>query len=176
MAGHNKWSKVKHKKAVTDKEKAAKFTQVVKMIKVAARKGTDPDKNPELRQALDKAKEVNMPKENVQRALDKASSQDGQEVMYEGFANDGIGLLIKAYTDNINRTVSDIRHVLSKNGGSLGTDGSVKWMFQELTPLKEYQVQIPTPADEEAHNRLQRVLEELYDLDDVEYIWTSINE
>lgn len=176
MAGHNKWSKVKHKKAVTDKEKAAKFTQVVKMIKVAARKGTDPDKNPELRQALDKAKEVNMPKENVQRALDKASSQDGQEVMYEGFANDGIGLLIKAYTDNINRTVSDIRHVLSKNGGSLGTDGSAKWMFQELTPLKEYQVQIPTPADEEAHNRLQRVLEELYDLDDVEYIWTSINE
>ena len=176
MAGHNKWSKVKHKKAVTDKEKAAKFTQVVKMIKVAARKGTDPDTNPELRQALDKAKEVNMPKENVQRALDKASSQDGQEVMYEGFANDGIGLLITEYTDNINRTVSDIRHVLSKNGGSLGTDGSAKWMFQELTPLKEYQVKIPTPADEEAKNRLQRVLDELYDLDDIEYIWTSINE
>ena len=174
MAGHNKWSKIKHKKAVTDKAKGANFTRVIKMIKVAARKGTDPNINAELRLALEKAKEVNMPKDNIQRALDKASSNEGQEVIYEGFANDGIGLIIKAYTDNINRTVSEIRHALSKNGGSLGTNGSVMWMFEEVVPLNEYRVQIPTEVDEPAVERLETILEALDELDDVEQIWTSL--
>ena len=174
MAGHNKWSKIKHKKAVTDKAKGANFTRVIKMIKVAARNGADPNSNAELRLALEKAKEVNMPKENIQRALDKASSNDGQEVLYEGFANDGIGLIIKAYTDNINRTVSEVRHALSKNGGSLGTNGSVMWMFTEVVPLNDYQVSIPTEVDDEALERLDRIVEALEELDDVDEIWTSV--
>ena len=176
MAGHNKWSKIKHKKAVTDKAKGANFTRVIKMIKVAARNGADPSSNAELRLALEKAKEVNMPKENIQRALDKASSTQGQEVLYEGFANDGIGLIIKAYTDNINRTVSEVRHILSKHGGSLGTNGSVMWMFTEVVPLNDYRVSIPTEADEPALERLSKILEALEELDDVEEIWSSLKE
>ncbi len=173
MAGHNKWSKIKHKKAVTDKAKGANFSRVVKMIKVAARKGTDPNGNPELRLALEKAKEVNMPKDNIQRALDKATSTDGQEVLYEGFANDGIGLIIKAYTDNINRTVSELRHALTKHGGSLGTNGSVMWMFKEIVPLNDYQVSIPTEVDDKALEKLDTIIEILDELDDVEEIWHS---
>ncbi len=174
MAGHNKFSKIKHKKAATDKLKAQNFSKVVKLIQIAARKGsTDPAMNPELRLALEKAKEVNMPKDNINRILEKAANTNGQVVIYEGFGPEGVGLLIKTYTDNGNRTVADLRHLLSKNGGSLGASGSVIWMFEEIVREQEYKVNIPTKITEEAREKLEAIIEIIEELDDVEEIWTT---
>lgn len=174
MAGHNKFSKIKHKKAATDKLKAQNFSKVVKLIQMAARKGsTDPAMNPELRLALEKAKEVNMPKDNINRILEKASNTSGQVIMYEGFGPEGVGLLIKTYTDNPNRTVADLRHLVSKNGGTLGSNGSVIWMFEEITREQEYKVNIPTEIADETQEKLENLLEILAELDDVEEIWTT---
>lgn len=174
MAGHNKFSKIKHKKAATDKLKAQNFSKVVKLIQIAARKGsTDPNMNPELRLALEKAKEVNMPKDNINRILEKASNTSGQVIMYEAFGPEGVGLLIKTYTDNANRTVADLRHLLSKNGGSLGANGSVIWMFEEITREQEYKINIPTEISEENQEKLADLIEILEELDDVEEIWTT---
>jgi len=171
MSGHNKWSKIKHKKAITDKAKGQNFTKIAKMIKIAARKGIDPQTNSELRLALEKAKEVNMPKDNIQRILDKADKNDGQEILYEAFANDGVGLLIKAYTDNVNRTVAELRHALTKNGGSLGNPGTVMWMFEEILYLNDYKAKIPTELNQESGEKLESLLEILEELDDIEQIW-----
>lgn len=174
MAGHNKFSKIKHKKAATDKLKAQNFSKVVKLIQIAARKGsTDPNMNPELRLALEKAKEVNMPKDNISRILEKAANTNGQVIMYEGFGPEGVGILIKTYTDNANRTVADLRHMLSKNGGSLGASGSVIWMFTEITREQEYEVNIPTEITLESQEKLDNLIEILEELDDVEEIWTT---
>lgn len=174
MAGHNKFSKIKYKKAATDKLKAKNFSKVVKMIQIAARKGSiDPAMNPELRLALEKAKEVNMPKDNINRILEKASNTSGQVIMYEGFGPEGVGLLIKTYTDNPNRTVADLRHILSKNGGTLGASGSVIWMFEEIIREQDYKVSIPTEITDEAKEKVEDLVEILEELDDVEEIWTS---
>lgn len=174
MAGHNKFSKIKHKKAATDKLKAQNFSKVVKMIQIAARKGsTDPNMNPELRLALEKAKEVNMPKDNINRILEKASNTSGQVIMYEAFGPEGVGLLIKTYTDNPNRTVADLRHLLSKNGGSLGANGSVIWMFEEIIREQKYKVNIPTEISDESQEKLDDLIEILEELDDVEEIWNT---
>jgi YebC/PmpR family DNA-binding regulatory protein len=176
MAGHNKFSKIKHKKAATDKLKAQNFSKVVKMIQIAARKGsTDPSMNPELRLALEKAKEVNMPKDNINRILEKASNTSGQVIMYEGFGPEGVGLLIKTYTDNPNRTVADLRHLLSKNGGTLGANGSVIWMFEEITREQEYKVNIPTEISDETQEKLETIIEIIEELDDVEEVWTTVS-
>ncbi len=174
MAGHNKFSKIKHKKAATDKLKAQNFSKVVKLIQIAARKGsTDLAMNPELRLALEKAKEVNMPKDNINRILEKASNTSGQVIMYEGFGLEGVGILIKTYTDNPNRTVADLRHLLSKNGGALGANGSVIWMFEEIIREQEYKVNIPTTISDEAQEKLDNLVGTLEELDDVEEIWTT---
>jgi transcriptional/translational regulatory protein YebC/TACO1 len=129
--------------------------------------------NPELRLALEKAKEVNMPKDNINRILEKASNTSGQVIMYEGFGPEGVGLLIKTYTDNPNRTVADLRHLLSKNGGTLGSNGSVIWMFEEVTREQEYKVNIPTEVSDEMQEKIDNLLEIIEELDDVEEIWTT---
>jgi len=176
MSGHNKWSKIKRQKGANDAKKGVVFTKAAKLIKIAAREGTNPEKNSALRMALEKAKEVNMPKENVQRILYKANKSQGQIIIYEGFANDGVGLLIKTYTDNTNRTVGEIRHTLSKYGGSLGSSGAVMWMFEEIVPNTDYQIKIPTNIDGNAIEKLSTIVEELEELEDVDNIWTSVQD
>jgi YebC/PmpR family DNA-binding regulatory protein len=136
MAGHNKWSKVKHIKAKQDAIKGKQFTKAVRDIMVAARNGGgDPDQNAALRLAIDKAKEVSMPQANIQRAIDKATGNlDGvvyEEITYEGYGPAGVAVMVEVMTDNRNRTVANIRHVFTKNGGNLGTSGSVAWMFEK---------------------------------------------
>ncbi len=134
MAGHNKWSKVKHIKAKQDAIKGKLFTKAVRDIMVAARNGGgDPDQNAALRLAIDKAKEVSMPQANIQRAIDKATGNlDGvvyEEITYEGYGPGGVAIMVEVMTDNRNRTVANIRHAFTKAGGNLGTSGSVSWMF-----------------------------------------------
>ena len=136
MAGHNKWSKVKHVKAKTDAIKGKQFTKAVRDIMVAAKNGGgDPDSNAALRVAIDKAKEVSMPQANIQRAIDKATGNlEGvsyEELTYEGYGPNGVAIMVEVMTDNRNRTVANVRHAFTKAGGSLGTSGSVAWMFEK---------------------------------------------
>lgn len=136
MAGHSKWAQIKHKKAHTDAKRGKIFTKIVKEISVAARLGGgDPEGNPRLRSAIEKAKEVNMPSENIKRAIMKGTGEipgaTYEEVTYEGYGPGGVAILIEVLTDNKNRTVSEIRHILSKNNGSLGESGCVSWIFEK---------------------------------------------
>ena len=136
MAGHNKWSKVKHVKAKEDAKKSKIFTKHVRAIMTAAREGGgNPEANAALRLAVERAKADSMPMQNIQRAIDKATGNlDGvtlSEVSYEGYAPSGVAIMVECLTDNKNRTVAEIRHAFKKAGGSLGTSGSVAWMFEK---------------------------------------------
>ncbi|GER92590.1 transcriptional regulator [hot springs metagenome] len=150
MAGHSKWAQIKHKKAHTDAKKGKIFTKIVKEISVAARLGGgDPENNPRLRSAIEKAKEVNMPSDNIKRAIMKGTGElpgtTYEEIIYEGYGPGGVAILIETLTDNKNRTVSEIRHILSKNGGNLGETGCVSWIFEK----KGYILVEKTKVDED---------------------------
>ncbi len=134
MAGHSKWAQIKRKKAVTDARRASKWTKLIREITVAARAGGgDPSGNPRLRLAVDVARAANMPNENIDRAIKKGTGElEGaayEEVTYEGYGPGGTAIFIEALTDNANRTVAEVRHVFSRNGGNLGASNSVAWMF-----------------------------------------------
>ena len=137
MAGHSKWKQIKRKKAVTDSRRASVWTKIIREITVAARAGGgDPDGNPRLRLAMDGARAVNMPKENIERAIKKGTGElEGaqyQELTYEGYGPGGAAILIEATTDNPNRTVAEVRHAFTKSGGNLGSDGSVAYLFKHV--------------------------------------------
>jgi YebC/PmpR family DNA-binding regulatory protein len=134
MAGHSKWKQIKRKKAVTDSRRASSWTKVIREITIAARAGGgDPGGNPRLRTAIDAAQAVNMPKENIERAVKKGTGElEGEtieELNYEGYGPGGVAIFIEATSDNPTRTVADIRHAFSRNGGNLGASNSVSWMF-----------------------------------------------
>jgi YebC/PmpR family DNA-binding regulatory protein len=134
MAGHSKWKQIKRKKAVTDARRASSWTKVIREITVAAKSGGgDPAGNPRLRTAIDAAKAVNMPNENIDRAIKKGTGElEGsvyEELTYEGYGPGGAAIFIEVTTDNANRTVAEIRHAFSRNGGNLGATNSVAWMF-----------------------------------------------
>jgi len=135
MAGHSKWKQIKHKKAITDAKRAQVWTKAIREITVAARVGGggDPDGNPRLRTAIEAARAVNMPKDNIDRAIKKGTGElEGakyEEVVYEGYGPGGAAIYIEASTDNTNRTVAEIRHAFSRNGGSLAAPNAVAWMF-----------------------------------------------
>ncbi len=134
MSGHSKWSKIKRKKASADAKRGRLFTKCIREITVAARHGGgDPDANPRLRTAIDEARGLNMPNENIERAIKRGTGElEGQtleEVTYEAYGPHGVALLIEVVTDNRNRATGDIRHVLSRHNGSLGNQGSVAWQF-----------------------------------------------
>ena len=136
MAGHSKWKQIKRKKAVTDARRGAHFTRLIREITMAARNGGgDPSFNPRLRLAVDTAKAANMPAENIDRAIKKGTGElegvDYQEITYEGYGPAGVAILIEAVSDNPNRTVAELRHALSRHGGTLGTSGSVAWQFDK---------------------------------------------
>ncbi|MCH7771366.1 MAG: YebC/PmpR family DNA-binding transcriptional regulator [Bacteroidetes bacterium] len=134
MSGHSKWSTIKRKKGAADAKRGKIFTKLIKEITIAAREGGgDPAGNPRLRLAVDNAKAANMPADNIERAIKKATGElEGVtylELTYEGYASGGIAIIIEVATDNKNRTVADVRHIFSKHGGSMGETGSVAWMF-----------------------------------------------
>ena len=134
MSGHSKWATIKHKKAALDSKRGKIFTRIIKEIMIAARSGGDPDGNPRLRSAVLAAKAASMPAENIKRAIMRGTGEleGGQidEIMFEGYGPGGAAVLVNVATDNRNRTVSEIRHVFSKNGGNLGEQNSVAWMFE----------------------------------------------
>lgn len=175
MAGHSKFKNIMHRKGAQDKKRSAMFSKLSREITVAAKMGMpDPDMNPRLRLAVNAAKAQSMPKDNIQRAIDKASASDGEnyeEVRYEGYGPAGVALIVEALTDNRNRTATNVRTAFSKNGGNLGSEGSVSHGF-DRKGLIEY----PASAGDE-----EKVLEAAIEAgaDDVESsedghsIWTA---
>lgn len=136
MSGHSKWHSIKHKKAATDAKRGKAFTKVIKEITVAARLGGgDENANPRLRTAVAAAKGLNMPSDNIKRAIMKGTGElEGvsiEEIVYEGYGPGGVALMVECLTDNRNRTVGEVRHLLDKYGGNLGSSGSVAWMFDK---------------------------------------------
>ncbi|HAV21599.1 MAG TPA: YebC/PmpR family DNA-binding transcriptional regulator [Firmicutes bacterium] len=136
MAGHSKWANIKRKKAKVDAERGKLFTKISRELFVAARQGGgDPEENIRLRLVMDKARAANMPSDNIQRIIKRATGEAGadslEEVTYEGYGPGGVAVMISAMTDNRNRSASEIRHVFSKNGGNLGETGCVAWMFKK---------------------------------------------
>ena len=136
MSGHSKWANIKHKKAAQDAKKGKVFTKIARELAVAAREaGGDASSNPRLRLALEKAKSVNMPKENLERAVKKGTGEGAdthyESAIYEGYGPGGVAILVTALTDNKNRTVADVRKVLNKRGGSMGEAGCVSWIFEK---------------------------------------------
>ncbi len=140
MAGHSKWSQIKRKKAVLDAKRGARFTRLIREITVAARAGGgDPDGNPRLRLAIETAKSQNMPHENIDRGIKKGTGElegvNYEEATYEGYGAGGAAILVEVTTDNLNRTVAEIRHAFSRHGGNLGAPNSVAWMFDRRGQL-----------------------------------------
>ena len=176
MSGHNKWSQLKHKKAITDSKKSKIFSKLVRFISVEAKLSGGKD-SPGLRGAIEKARKVNMPSDVIERAIKKASEPGAHmdAVLYEAYGPGGVGLMIETLTDSKNRTVQDIKHILVKNGFALGGIGSVAWSFQkEKTP--EGIVWKPTttiPLSDPDLELLDKLVDELEELDDIQEIYTN---
>ncbi len=140
MSGHNKWSKIKRQKGANDLKKGKIFSKLSKMITIAAKGGGDIEMNPTLKLAVDSAKQVNMPSDNIKKAIKKGTGElEGgsiEEVLFEAYGPDGVAMIIEGTTDNNNRTVAEIKHILSVHGGRLGESGSVRWMFEHFGYLE----------------------------------------
>ncbi|HMA17709.1 MAG TPA: YebC/PmpR family DNA-binding transcriptional regulator, partial [Thermoanaerobaculia bacterium] len=140
MSGHSKWSTIKHKKGAADAKRGRLFTKLIREITMSARLGGGSgDSNPRLRKAIDDAKAVNMPAENIKRAIQRGTGElpgvNYEEVTFEGYGPGGAAVLVNVATDNRNRTVSEIRHVFSKNGGNMAEQGSVAWLFERKSQI-----------------------------------------
>ena len=155
MSGHSKWATIKHKKAALDAKRGKSFTRIIKEINIAARNGGDPDSNPRLRTAILAAKAASMPADNIKKAIMRGTGEiEGgmiEEVMFEGYGPGGAAVLVNVATDNRNRTVSEIRHAFSKNGGNMGEQGCVAWMFDRRS-------QVFVPGDKATEDGLMNIV------------------
>lgn len=175
MSGHNKWSKIKHKKAASDAQKSKAFSKHAQLIAMESRKANGDVNSPGLAAAIDRAKKDSMPKENIDRAVAKGSGAGGaalEEIMYEGYGPGGAAILIQVVTDNKNRTAPEIRHIFSKAGYELGTPGSAAWAFQK-TADGYYVPTTPLDLDDDTGEKLAEFIETLEDNDDVTNVYTT---
>lgn len=181
MSGHSKWAQIKHQKAITDAKRGKVFGKLARAISIAAReKGADPSSNPSLRAAMQKAREVNMPNDNIDRAIKKgAGGGDGtvlQEFTYEAYGPGGVAIIITGITDSNNRTSNELKHLIAKNGGKWANPGSVLWAFE-----KKGGEWIPQPYSEielssEDTKALYALMEEIDDHDDVQEVYANNKE
>lgn len=174
MAGHNKWSKIKRQKEVSDAKKSKVFSNLVKLIQMEAKKAGGNTNSPGLRAAIEKAKKENMPSDNIERAIKKASEPGAtlEPVLFEAYGPAGIGIIITALTDNNNRTSQEVKHILSKNGASLGGQGSVVWNFTK-NPEGEWVPNMTMEASDEDLEKLGRLVDALEENDDVQDVYTN---
>ena len=174
MSGHSKWSTIKHQKAIEDNKRGAVFTKIAKKIHIAVQKGGsgDVNGNPFLRACVDEARAVNMPMDNINRAIEKGLGVGGantsEEVIYEAYSKEGVGILITAVTDNRNRTAAELNSVLNKHEAKLGGPGSVSYM-KSISPIPMISL------DDESKADVERLLEVLGDLDDVVETWSNLD-
>ncbi|NRA63597.1 MAG: YebC/PmpR family DNA-binding transcriptional regulator [Pseudobacteriovorax sp.] len=171
MAGHSKWANIRHRKGAQDAKRGKIFTKIAKEITVAAKLGgEDPDGNPRLRTAIIKARSASMPKDNIDRAIKRGvggqDDADYTEKTYEGYGPAGVAVMVECLTDNINRTVSEVRHAFTRSGGNLGTDGSVAWMFHKKGTIVYAKENVEDP-DKLFEVALEEGAEDVKDEDDV---------
>ena len=174
MSGHNKWSKIKHKKAATDAAKSKVFSKHAAIIAVESRKANGDVASPGLAAAIERAKKDSMPKDNIERAVAKGSGAGGaalEEVMYEGYGPGGVALLIQAVTDNNNRTAAEIRHAFTKAGLEMGTPGSAAWAFTKTA--EGYTPNTPMELDDATGEKLAEFIEKLEESEDVTDVFTA---
>jgi len=174
MSGHSKWSTIKHQKAIEDNKRGAVFTKIAKKIHIAVKKGGsgDVNGNPFLRACVDEARSVNMPMDNIKRAIDKAlgtgAGDQSEEVVYEAYGYGGVGVIITAVTDNRNRTASEINSVLNRHEAKLGAPGSVSYM-KSINPIP--MIELP----EEGSKKIIDLLDALSEIEDVVEVWSNLN-
>jgi len=174
MSGHNKWSKIKHKKAATDAQKSKIFSKLVKLIQVEAKICNGDVNSPSLKAAIEKAKKANMPADNISRAVKKGASSDSsnmEQVVYEAYGPGGVAIIIDGLTDNRNKTAQEVRHILTKNGLSIAETGSASWAFTKTGA--EYIPNTMTEISEEDGNKLRKIIDELEENEDVQEVYTN---
>lgn len=174
MSGHNKWSKIKNKKAVTDAAKSKIFGKMVRLISVESKKCAGDTNSPSLRAAIDKAKAANVPNDNIERAVKKGAGGEGgnlDSVTYECYGPGGCAVVIEALTDNKNRTSQEIKHLLSKNGYELAAPGSALWAFEKKDG--DWLAKTLTPIPETDEEKLSLLIEQLEEHDDVQDVYTN---
>ncbi len=178
MSGHSKWSKIKHKKGAADAKRGAVFTKLGNAVTLAARQGGgDPEMNFSLRLAIDKAKAGNVPKENIDRAIKRGTGELGganlEEIIYEGFGPNNIPIIIQTLTDNRNRTVAEIKHILEKSGGTMAGPNSVSWMFEKNNE-NSFVAKQKIEVNEETREKIQKLFDVLDENQDVTNYYTNI--
>lgn len=172
MSGHSKWSQIKHRKAASDQKKGQLFSKLARKISIAARTGTDPTTNYKLQSVIDEARTFNMPKENIERAIKKASEKETaalSELIIQAMGPGGIALVIEAITDNKNRTINEIKHILTEHEAKMVPEGSLNWMFDQ-----NWNPHAPLEAAPEAQEKLDKLLETLDNNEDVENVHTNL--
>jgi transcriptional/translational regulatory protein YebC/TACO1 len=172
MSGHNKWSKVKNKKAVTDARKGKIYTKMAKVISIELKKANNDPKAAGVQAAVKKARELNVPNENIERALRKNDNAVAMEsIIYEAYGPGGVALMIEALTENRNKAAGEIKHILTENGSALAAPGSASWAFEKT--LEGYMPKMMTEISEEDGLKLDKLIEELEDNDEVQEIYTN---
>lgn len=173
MSGHNKWSQIKTKKGATDKKRGNLFGKLLKAISIAAKTAPNPQFNPRLRSAIEKAKENNVPQENIDRAVSKASEEkDLEEVVIEAYGPEGVAIIIEGITDNKNRTTSEIRHILDLQGAKMANPGSVLWSFDKTET--GWQPKFKQSVSQDTIDKISQITETLEEHDDVQKITVNI--
>lgn len=180
MSGHSKWAQIKHKKGATDAKRGKLFSKIAKMITIATKDppaggGGDPKTNSKLASAIEEARAANMPNENIERAIKRATEKDSvelKEVIYEAYGPGGSTLIITAITDNSNRTTNEIKHLLSEHGVKLGTQGSAMWAFTKTG--SEYTPNFPMELSEADNKQFESLLEALDNHDDVQEVYSNV--
>lgn len=174
MAGHSKWAQIKHKKGAADKKRAQLFSKLLKAISAAAKSEPNPQFNPRLRSAIEKAKENNVPQENIERAISKAAGGESlEDLIIEAYGPAGIAMIITAITDNRNRTISEIKHLLSENEAKIANPGSVLWSFEQKPGTNEWAPKFPQEIIPEDKGKIESLVSALEEHDDVQNVITN---
>ena len=176
MSGHNKWSQIKHKKGAVDKKKSLTFGKILAAISVAAKtNGADPSGNPRLRSLIEKAKENNVPNENIERALKRANEKELQEFLFEAYGPEGVAILVEAITDNPNRLIQELRTLAGEVGAKPADPGSVLWAFTKSDYETGWVAKFPQPIPETTKQQLQNIIDAFEEHDSVQGVITSAN-
>ena len=180
MSGHNKWSQIKQQKGATDKKRGLLFSKLLRAIAIAAKTNPNPQLNVRLRTVIDKAKENNVPQENINRIIDRASEEkDLEEIIIEAYGLEGSAMIIEIITDNKSRTMNDLKILIAKYEGKMATPGSVLWAFSAeggsaFGGEKIWKVKFPNQISEQARTKLQKLVEALEEYDDVQKVTTNL--